>query len=516
MATAAFLGLLIAASVIYAVLWQLDFGGSPDAPSVWALWSDVGVSAALAGFGEVTVGVLAIVLTVVAILVQLAAYRYTPRITDIFGRDPVNIGTIGLLVLTAVLVIWVHASSAGPVFPSAMARVALIAVSLSLLGLLPYSVYIIHFLTPEHIIHLIQRDAVRAFVSVERRGESRIPKARAELRTAIEHLDDMAQAAVKKDDNAIAIQAIAALSEIFHANLRSKQALPPAWFRITDGTPADPDFVALHPDMMRSIESRHLWVDLKVMRGLETAFRQSLASLPDVAHLIAIHTRGFLNQAVVEQDGHAVKLLLRYFNTFLRYTINAGAVRSAYNVLNEYRTVARDLIVVGREDEAIEAASRMRYYAHAAFQQGHNFVVETAAHDVAALLEFAFERGAGCHDAMLDELLEIDRQPYMAHGHQEASIRGVRKAQIRLATLYLVEGAEHHARRIFDDMCDEPADRLRSLWTELATLDDPEWWEVANRDTNWDYLAPERRARLTEFFGWFTHLSAPPTEAIGD
>ena len=57
---------------------------------------------------------LAILITVVAIVVELAANRYTPRITELFVRDPVNVVVMSSFVITSVLVVWIDLSLYGP------------------------------------------------------------------------------------------------------------------------------------------------------------------------------------------------------------------------------------------------------------------------------------------------------------------------------------------------------------------------------------------------------------------
>ena len=85
----------------------------------------------------------------------------------------------------------------------------------------------------------------------------------------------------------------------------------------------------------------------------------------------------------------------------------------------------------------------------------------------------------------------------------EASLRGVRKAQIKLATYYLVRGAEDLARRVFEDMRQELPARLTSIREELARIESKDFWEIIDRGVTFDYLEPDRRATLEVFFGWF-------------
>jgi hypothetical protein len=85
-------------------------------------------------------------------------------------------------------------------------------------------------------------------------------------------------------------------------------------------------------------------------------------------------------------------------------------------------------------------------------------------------------------------------------------LRGVRKAQAKLATFYLVSGADEPARRIYLDMKEERADRLRSIRDELLAIKAKDFWEVIDRGTNFDYLDDARKAQLKVFFSWFESL----------
>ena len=62
----------------------------------------------MGGTGEVIAAILGIVITVASIIVQLAATRYTPRITEMFFRDLTNRIVIGVFVVSAIFSLWVN------------------------------------------------------------------------------------------------------------------------------------------------------------------------------------------------------------------------------------------------------------------------------------------------------------------------------------------------------------------------------------------------------------------------
>ena len=141
-------------------------------PISWLLGMDTGAAFdTLSSAAEVVAAVLAIAITVVAIVVELAANRYSHQITGLFLREPVNLLVLGIFVVTAVQCIWVAAvlDESGPaaILPQAGFAVTLGLVTLCLLLLIPYIYFVFTFLSPISVIDRICLiRAVRAFSTV--------------------------------------------------------------------------------------------------------------------------------------------------------------------------------------------------------------------------------------------------------------------------------------------------------------------------------------------------------------
>jgi hypothetical protein len=101
---------------------------------------------------------------------------------------------------------------------------------------------------------------------------------------------------------------------------------------------------------------------------------------------------------------------------------------------------------------------------------------------------------------MLELFLNLDR-PLRSQA-QESALIGVRKAQVKLAAYYLSHGQEAKARRIADDMAQEPKARLEQVRSSLETVTSKDFWEIIDRGRNFEYMPPEQRATLPTFFGW--------------
>ncbi|MBT3217690.1 MAG: DUF2254 domain-containing protein [Proteobacteria bacterium] len=496
-----FFTLLLTCIAVYGLLWCIDFLGVPNS-APHQLLGQKGVMDVLANFGEVALGILGVAVTVVAIIVELAANRYTPRITEMFVRDPLNVTVLGFFLVTAVMVLWVSMSLYGPIYPANMVRVATGAMTLSLLLLLPYFGYVFDFLHPTRVVHRITVRCTRAIDRLSRQGLTGVPQARHELMNTVEQLGDIALNSIEKRDKAISITSVDALSTVLTHHLGKKTTLPLPWYDSEQLVRTDQDFVAFHPDIIRALTDRRTWVEMKVLRQYQAVFGASLNRMQDVGHLIAIRTRQFATLAVAEEDTHAVTQAIRFLNTYIRGSINNRDVRTAYNLMNEYRVFAEELVRAKQSDLAVEVAEYLKFYGQLAFSAKIPFILESAAYDLCGLLEIAHQQSAPSHDRLLEVFLDVDREP-LGEATQEASLRGVRKAQIKLATHYLARGSQHYAQRIFDDMRDEQPVRLQSILAELQAVKEAEFWEVSDRGINFEYLPPEQRRELDTFFGWF-------------
>src|SRR3954464_1058108 len=87
----------------------------------------------LGSLAQVIAAVLAIAITVVSIVVQLAATRYTSRIADMFFRDRTNLAVMGFFVVACIDAVWLSLAVSGKYVPRATVVMTLIMVTGSLL-----------------------------------------------------------------------------------------------------------------------------------------------------------------------------------------------------------------------------------------------------------------------------------------------------------------------------------------------------------------------------------------------
>lgn len=509
------MGLLLAASVVlFFTAWLADvffFGRRSGAAmhlGAWRLLVDLDpetLQNALGSLAQVVVAVLGIAITVVSIVVQLAATRYTPRIAEMFFRDRKNLAIMGFFVVACIDAVWVSVVVSGGFVPRVSVAVTTVVVTASLLLLVPYFAYVFAFLDPEKVIARIGQHVLDAVLG---RGPARRDRDNLDLRQAacvagLEHLADIAVNTVAQKDKIIATGAVTALRDFAVKYSKEKRHLPSEWFTVGVRAHGNPDFIALAPDSLRSLEQRRIWVEWKVLHHLRSVFAEALGQLPEMSHVVAIETRYIGEEALREDDREVLVLSIRYFNTYLRAAINHENVRACYNLFHQYRLLAERMMRKGHPELVLEVGQCLSYYGQTAHKAGLRFATETAAHDLAVLCERAFEHQSPCHQPLLGFFLAVDKineSPKAGKGPEEQALRGVRKAQIRLGTYYLVKGAAAQAERIVADMRGEERERLDSIRAELEHVKDKEFWEITDRGINFDYLDGARKEKLDELF----------------
>jgi hypothetical protein len=502
--------ILVLSSAAFCVFWgfyAIDYfvvrvsPNPPLGPVEHYLRFDPGsITDAVSSLAGMMAAVFGIVITVISIIVQLSANRYA-GVARMFLRDRLNLAIMGFYVIACVCGIWLSVGIQHDFVPRATLVGMLCATSAGLVLMAPYFGYVFWFVEPINIIARIRKEAV--VTSAEGSSSStssKLVEAQGAALSAMEELTDITSNSISGKDKIIASGAVDALKDFALDYVSRKPRAVPEWFKIGSAIRQNPDFVAMDPESLSDLEDRKTWVEWKIMRQYLGIYNEALASMRDINYLVAIDTRYIGEAAGKVGDEELVRLVFRFLNSYLRSTLNARDVRTAYNVLNQYRLLIESMIKLGRHEHAIEGVRHMSYYGNVSFDMKLTFVTETVAYDVSTLCQVAHDAGSPGEEGMLSLFLELDRP--LRVSSQEGALLGVRKAQVKLAAYYLTQGHEQRARLIADDMSKEPRERLRSIRRALESVNTKDFWEIIDRGRNFEYMPPPQRAMLTTFFGW--------------
>ncbi|HUH04223.1 MAG TPA: DUF2254 family protein [Kofleriaceae bacterium] len=501
--------LAIISIVIFVGLYLFDYfvasthDGGQSALETYLGYQADGIGDAVPQMAAMMAAVLGIVITVVSIIVQLSADRFT-GVAQMFLRDRVNILVMAYFVVACVCGVWLSMTLRDYFVPRATVTAMMAATTFGLVLMLPYFAYVFWFLEPSNIIARIREDAVTTVTRGAQIAGALGLDAQVRTVSAMEELTDITSNSISGKDKIIASRAVDALKDFALEYQAVKPQASDEWFRIGSELRDNPDFVAMDPESLEDLEERRTWVEWKILRQYLGIYREAMSAMPDINYLIAIDTRYIAEAAGLRKDERLVELCFHFMNSYLRATLNAGDVRTAYNVFNQYRLLIESMLDQGNGPAAVQGVKYMTYYGRVSFDMKLTFVTETAAYDISALCQHAHEQNAPEQHEMLSLFLELD-QPLKVKT-QEKGLLGVRKAQVKLAAYFLDAGEEAKARTIADDMRDEPEDRLIAIRDQLAGVESKDFWEIIDRGRNFEYMPARQRACMGTFFGW---LAAP-------
>ncbi len=501
------------AFAVFATLYAIDYfyTGGP------ALKGGIGqyfyfdqdhITDAVSGLGAMVAGVLGIVISVVAIVVQLSAERYT-GVTNMFFRDRTNMMILAFYVIACVCGVCVSLSIRVDFVPRLTLLFMLLMVVIGLVMMAPYFAYVFRFLEPQNIVQRIQREAAQTAQKGARSEGALSSRAQAQTLNAMEELTDITSNSISGKDKIIASRAVDALKDLVIRYLRDKHLANTEWFSISDSIRDNPDFVAMDPESLDDLVARRTWFEWKIMRQYLGIYNEALGSMRDINYLIAIDTRYIGEAAADKKEKEVIALVFRFMNSYLRSTLNAKDVRTAYNVLNQYRLLVEAMLRKGFGEEAVTAVGYLRYYAHTSYDMKLSFVTETISYDVSAICQLAHELSRPEEDAILKAFLDIDRPTF--ERSQENALKGVRKAQVKLASYYLSVGEAERAKLIREDMAHEPSERLRAIREELVKVQTKDFWEIIDRGRNFEFMPELQRKAMLSFFEQFGDIDGSPT-----
>jgi hypothetical protein len=488
-------------------------GATTDPVSRYLRFDPDHITDAVSSLGGMIAAVLGIVITVVSIVVQLSAERYH-GVAGMFMRDRINITVMGYYIVTCVCGVLVSLSVHKEFAPRATLVGMMCATMFGLVLMAPYFAYVFWFLEPTNIITRIRTLALSTFrAGAVSDDDAQLQEAQQHALQAMEELTDISNNSIEGKDKIIASGAVDAIKDFTVGYLRHKKRVREEWFQLSPQIRMNPDVVALDPEAREELVGRRTWVEWKAMRQYLGIYNEALAAMPDINHLIAIDTRYIGEAAADASDEEAILLTFRYMNSYLRATLNARNVRTAYNVLNQYRQLVEAMMRKGLGRVAAGAVEHLKYYGHVSYDMKLPFVTETIAYDMGNLCEVANQVKLPEEDQVLATFLELDRAS-QRRGEEQA-LKGVRKAQAKLAAFYLLMDDRQRARLIFRDMETDPPERLAAIRDELARVETKDFWEIVDRGRNFEFMPPEQKKAMNRFFAWFEGVDSEGVVSIG-
>src|SRR5687767_5295587 len=246
--------LTAAALLVFAGLYLVDhFMAAPHPRGPFGRYFDfdpISLTDAVSSLAGMTAAVFGIVITVVSIIVQLSAERYT-GVARMFLRDRMNLAVMGYYVIACVCGVWLSVALKHDYVPRAALVAMLAATTFGLVLMGPYFRYVFWFLEPMNIISRIRIEAVATTrVGTHRDDGMQCAQAQAAALSSMEELTDITSNSISGKDKIIASGAVDALKDLTLEYLKQKPNAAQSWFKIGSQIRQNPDFVAMDPESL--------------------------------------------------------------------------------------------------------------------------------------------------------------------------------------------------------------------------------------------------------------------------
>ncbi len=458
---------------------------------------------ALSSSNEVIIAVLALLITVAAIIVELAATRYSSRIIDLFIEDKFNLTILTYFIILNIHSLWIYYFAGNSLNIPYSALINTVLLTIGFILVMPYFAYLFQFLKPDNVISKIKENILKNLSQAKSTNikKRKLKTLKNDISLAIEQISDIALKSIENKDSSIGIKAILTLKEIATNFLEIKDNIIDSFFKIETYEYDQPDYVTLSDKVRTKIYHQHITFENKILKHYALIFSHSVNNIRDFTNMIAMSTRAIGIKAIQIKDINVINLIIKYFNTYLRTSLNHKDIRTAYNLLYQYKLFT--IAVLNSEYSNIVAniVTYFKYYGLLFYQQKLGFILETVAHDICDICIEARKANWDNFEDILAIFLTVD-QPSEEGLEEDKSLRGVRKAQIKLAVYLLYINDIASTKIIVYDMIEEPLKRIESICNELMRTKE-EFWEIIDRGSNFDYIPEEWKNQIPKFIQIF-------------
>jgi len=475
----------------------------PDNTLVWHGWLTVEDPEVARGIIvqvlELLSGIFAISITVVAIIVQLSATRYTSRVVDLFLADPFNALVLFSYVVPLLYGFWLAYAITAESYSQVSVAIFNVLTTLALVLLIPYFQYLFYFLQPQNIINKIERSIEQTLRKV-RYNPAYNERGRREVTNSLQQLSDISLSSIAQSDIALALQALNSLRDtaVFYLQLKNKLDL--RWFNVNSG-----QIMGLSEEMRAEIVRTRTWLEMEIFKRYEIAFTSALRKVRDINSCVAMNLREIGSVAAATDNDQTLDFIIKGFNTLVMYTLSERDIRSAVHVFYQYRILAESILY--RPEIVEKIAEHFKYYGQNSQRRRIFFIMDAVAYDLRVLIELAYGKFPETVERLLKIFLELDQ---IAQTEADISfLKGVRKSQAMLGGFFVRHNQPDLARRIMADIGAEKKDFLLSIKKELFGVTSKEFWEIEDRGVSFYYVAEEERESMEIFFSWLLGESEP-------
>lgn len=523
-----FLGLVLITHVA-------DFFSNSGAPRLFYALYSINSDSLLNSIGslaEVITSLFGIIITVVAIIVNLSANRYTQKIIDIFIQEKLNIIVLSFFSITSLYGIWIintvrGASSLPAYAPHAQVLIYMLLICVSIVMIVPYFYYVFHFLRPAHIISKIEKQIIqlqnRALYS--KKSAKRTQDLKPTIVKNIDQLAEICKSSVNNADRSLALLSLTSLYDITETYINLKEdylkqhpgELPfnKEWYHNIEKY-----FLGLNKSIIEELQNQRNWLEYKILEEFESIFVYSLGKDSKISYQTAINMTKLSVECIKNKDIILLRDVIRFFNTLLHVSIKNGDTQNTLYVFYQYYLTAKSLInqideLAGNDPKALvkNIAHYFKHYGQLGESKQLDKVLEYSAYFLRLVNERVYSRFKQNDPEFVEEMLNIfltvDDIPRQKDDYE--ALLGVRQHQAILASYYMVHHSDNYdptplLDKIYVDINKEPRDsdeKIENIANSILDIKQETYFEIDNLGINPIYIKRQYKEQLKNFFTRF-------------
>ncbi|HVH64117.1 MAG TPA: DUF2254 family protein [Candidatus Dormibacteraeota bacterium] len=428
-----------------------------------------------------------IVMFAVVFGIQSTSSRYSPRIIGIFMRNATNALVLTFALASILFTFLVRGEVKANYVPMWSVGVAEALGIINFAILFPYVVYMFNVMRAETLVQGIMRTARR---ELRRAAASREPRReRSALMTCIAQVTDIAFGSIQLGDMAVAVLSVEVLGQfVFNEYLPMKRKLSPEWFKVGHA-----ELPGATDQIIAEVNRAGTWFTHLVLSSFVDMVDLTPLHRIQVVHAIAVATRNIGVQAIELTDPEVAESCLRFFNTYLRASINRSAPRFASAIMNEYRRFAIGSLE-WRPDLAVEAADHLLRYGRHFDEAEMPAVFGAAAEDVADLAIEAHARDRQVSYRLAQLLVRYFLE--LIPSARPIGLNGLFKGVAKLTCWAMASSDKDITRVLVKGIAAAPPDFVDSALSRMESMQNGLFWEVNERVIAFDWLEQPLRAEI--------------------
>lgn len=450
---------------------------------------------AIGGYIELLAAILGIMITVVAIVLQLASQRYGTRLIDLFMTDNVNRLYFILLVCSLLYAILLVFAIKKDFYPELAIQVLLFLTLIEIALLAPYFLFVFKFITPNNLLSAIQDiNKISIGKATNKKNYYNLKKYQSDVAVSLEQVTDTALNATSQMDRSLGLMAINQMREMILDYLDFKKHLPRLWFSVSQD-----NFIGISSEFYKELCETRVWVETKGYLDMRLIFENCINTMPDAISAIAYNTRIIGEESIKQKDISLLEITVRFFNSFLRDSINARKINAIFKILYQYRLLTESIF-----DYDIELGEKVLnhflYYGEQCMGRGEglDFALAISTFDIGSMVATAYDKKL----KNVKELLKIfmAAEDRVNREKDKVVFMMIRTAQLILATYLFSRGDQELLPFIIEDLKNETFDQLIRWRDMLLAITDRKFYEITDRGYNFLYIDAKQKEYLKSFF----------------